>query len=193
MDINRFALVLDPTWVDHGHRVRRIAGELGLRLGFDDDRRHRLEIAALLHDIGKAKLDQAVLALPRSLTQGEWQHVQEHPQLGFDMLTGNVHDDIAAAVVAHHERFDGTGYPHRLAGTDIPLEARILAVADAYDAIVSERVYDGARPLEVAMSEIAAGAGGQFDRMVVEVFDDVMASSLVMKRRTQANNLTAVA
>lgn len=193
MELNRFAVVLDPTWVDHGHRVRRMAGELGKRLGFSDERLDRLEIAALLHDIGKAQLDQAVLALPRSLTPGEWQHVQEHPQLGFDMLTGNVHDDIAAAVVAHHERFDGSGYPHRLLGCEIPLEARILAVADAYDAIVSERVYDGARPVEVALAEVTAGSGGQFDPMVVEVFADLMATSITTLHLATPRTAIAVA
>ena len=99
-------------------------------------------------------------------------------QIGFDLLTGNVHDEIAHAVLAHHERFDGSGYPHRSVGTDIPLAARILAVADAYDAITSERVYDAARPVSVAHAEITRGSGSQFDPMVVAAFTDVMASSL---------------
>ncbi len=180
MIINGLLTALDPTWVDHGHRVRRIAAELGRRLGMAEVSLERLEIAALLHDIGKAKLDQAILALPRSLTPGEWEHIQTHPQLGFDMLTGNVHDEIAAAVLAHHERYDGTGYPHRLLGPDIPIAARILAVADAYDAITSVRVYDDARPIEVAVREIVAGSAGQFDPMVVEAFQDFIADSVLV-------------
>jgi len=170
MNLNGLLGTLNPTWVEHGYRVRWMAAEIGRSLGMHEDALNRLEIAAVLHDVGKARLDSAVLALPRCLTPGEWEHVQQHPQLGFDMLTGNVHDEVAAAVVAHHERFDGTGYPHRIIGTDIPLAARILSVADAYDAIISERVYDDARPIWVATAEIKAGAGTQFDPMVVDAF-----------------------
>ncbi|MDJ0961430.1 MAG: HD domain-containing phosphohydrolase [Acidimicrobiia bacterium] len=178
MELRGLLAVLDPTWVEHGHRVRHMAAELGKRLDLTESQLDRLEIAALLHDIGKSRLDPAVLALPRPLTTAEWEHVQEHPQIGFDLLTGNVHDDIAQAVLAHHERFDGSGYPHRLIGSDIPLAARILAVADAYDAITSDRVYDAARPASEAHAEITRGSGSQFDPMVVEAFNDVMASSL---------------
>jgi HD-GYP domain-containing protein (c-di-GMP phosphodiesterase class II) len=174
MKLSGLLETLNPTWVDHGYRVRRMAAEIGRCIGLQEDALNRLEISAVLHDIGKARLDSAVLALPRRLTPGEWEHVQQHPQLGFDMLTGNVHDDVAAAVISHHERFDGTGYPHRVIGSDIPLAARILSVADAYDAIISERVYDDARPIWVATAEIKAGAGTQFDPMVVEAFCNVI-------------------
>jgi HD-GYP domain-containing protein (c-di-GMP phosphodiesterase class II) len=193
VELNGLLGVLDPTWVDHGHRVRRMAAELGRRIGLDGDALDRLEISALLHDIGKAKLDPRILALPRRLTPTEWQHVQEHPQLGFDMLDGNVHDAIAAAVLAHHEWFDGTGYPHRLVGPDIPLAARILAVADAYDAIVSDRVYDRARSIATATDEITLGSGTQFDPMVVDAFCDVMAGSLTVPSFLHSGRNIAVA
>jgi HD-GYP domain-containing protein (c-di-GMP phosphodiesterase class II) len=193
VELNGLLGVLDPTWVDHGHRVRRMAGELGRRLGIDRDSLDRLEISALLHDLGKAKLDQRILALPRRLTPTEWQHVQEHPQLGYDMLDGNVHDDIAAAVLAHHEWFDGTGYPNRIAGSHIPVAARILAVADAYDAIVSDRVYDRARTIATATEEITLGSGTQFDPMVVDAFCDVMAGSLTVPSFLHSGRNIAVA
>jgi HD-GYP domain-containing protein (c-di-GMP phosphodiesterase class II) len=153
----------------------------------------RLEISALLHDLGKARLDQNVLALPRPLTPGEWEHVQQHPQFGFDMLAGNVHDDIAAAVLAHHERYDGTGYPHRILGSDTPLAARILAVADAFDAIVSDRVYDGARTAATAVHEITAAAGTQFDPLVVEAFCDVVDAGAIRRPVLASHRLIAVA
>ncbi len=184
MELTGLLSVLDPTWVEHGHRVRRMAGGLGRRLDLTESELDRLEIAALLHDIGKYRLDPAVLALPRRLTPDEWAHVQEHPQIGFDLLTGNVHDDIASAVLAHHERFDGTGYPHRLVGSAIPIAARILAVADAYDAITSDRIYDAARPASVAHAEIIRGAGTQFDPIVVDAFADLMVSSLLTSMTT---------
>jgi HD-GYP domain-containing protein (c-di-GMP phosphodiesterase class II) len=184
---------LDPTWVEHGHRVQHLSAELGRRLGMYGPALDRLEISALLHDIGKAQLDQNVLSLPRPLTPGEWEHVQQHPQFGYDMLTGNVHDDIAAAVLAHHERFDGTGYPHRILGPDIPLAARILAVADAYDAIVSDRVYDGARTSATAVAEITAASGTQFDPLVVEAFCDVVDAAAIRQPLPTVPRLIAVA
>lgn len=193
MELHGLLNVLDPTWVEHGHRVQQLSAELGRRLGMHGPELDRLEISALLHDIGKARLDQNVLALPRPLTPGEWEHVQQHPQFGYDMLAGNVHDDIAAAVLAHHERYDATGYPHRLLGSEIPLAARILAVADAYDAIVSDRVYDGARSTTTAVAEISAGSGTQFDPLVVEAFSDVIDAATVRQTAPAGRRLVAVA
>ena len=169
---------LDPMWIDHGHRVRSMAHRLGAHLGLDRTHLNRLGISAMLHDIGKARIDPAILTKPARLTDEEWIEVKRHPELGFDMLDGNVHPDIAAAVLAHHERFDGTGYPNRLAGKDIPLTARILAVADAYDAIVSDRPYDAAHPVQRAVDELQAGAGTQFDPVVVRSFLEVISASI---------------
>jgi HD-GYP domain-containing protein (c-di-GMP phosphodiesterase class II) len=178
MNANALLAELDPTWVDHGLRVQRMAASIGRELTLSVAALDRIQIAALLHDIGKARLDPAVLALPRRLTPGEWEHVQEHPMLGFEMVAGNVHDEVAQAVLGHHERWDGSGYPNRLMGTDTPLIARILAVADAYDAIVSDRVYDPARSVSTAIAEITNGAGTQFDPAVVNAFCTVMTRAM---------------
>lgn len=176
MNANGLLAELDPAWVDHGHRVQQMAASIGRELTLAGPALDRVQIAALLHDIGKARLDPGVLALPRKLTPGEWEHVQQHPIFGFEMVAGNVHDEVAQAVLGHHERWDGSGYPNRLMGTEIPLMARILAVADAFDAIVSDRVYDPARSVSTAIAEITNGAGTQFDPAVVTAFCSVMTS-----------------
>lgn len=177
MEIQGLIGELDPIWVDHGHRVRAMAHRLGVHLGLESDKLNQLGISAMLHDIGKARLDASVLSKPGRLTSEEWVHVRRHPQLGFEMLDGNVHPEIALAVLSHHERFDGTGYPHRLAGKEISLTARVLAVADAYDAIVSDRPYDAAHPVTRAVTELTSGAGSQFDPVVVRAFMEVISTS----------------
>lgn len=157
-----------PEWVDHGRRVGSLTRSIADTLGLDDERIRRLEIAAALHDIGKSAIDANILALPRSLDPDETALVRRHPLIGFEMVTGLVHPEIARAVLAHHERFDGLGYPFGRSGQRIPLLARILCVADAFDAMVSDRVYQEAQPIEYALDELQRHAGTQFDPLVVE-------------------------
>lgn len=157
-----------PEWADHGRRVGSLTRSIADTLGLDKERIRRLEIAAVLHDIGKTNLDANVLALPRALTPEEIAHVRRHPLIGFDMVNGLVHPEIARAVLAHHERFDGTGYPFGRSGNRIPLLARVLSVADAFDAMVSDRVYQEAQPIAYALDELRRHSGTQFDPMVVD-------------------------
>jgi HD-GYP domain-containing protein (c-di-GMP phosphodiesterase class II) len=128
-----------------------------------------LEEAARLHDVGKAHIDEQVLTKPSALTPQEWAIVRAHPRIGFDVVRGAVEPEIAQMVLYHHERFDGFGYPHGLAGDRIPLGARILSTIDAFDAMVSERPYSPMVPVGEAIGELHRCAGSQFDPDVVEV------------------------
>ena len=134
-----------------------------------------MRAAGILHDIGKLgdlRRDPAQ-ARARSTTD-EWAEIQRHPELGSRILEHANLRDIAAWVLHHHERIDGGGYPQGLAGEAIPLEARILAVADAYEAMTADRPYRAALPLAAARDELRRGAGTQFDREVVAAFERVL-------------------
>jgi HD-GYP domain-containing protein (c-di-GMP phosphodiesterase class II) len=144
-------------------------------MGLDQERLRRLTVACTLHDIGKIDVDQAVLFKPGPLEGAEWDEIRRHPELGFDMVSGLVHPEIADTVLAHHERFDGLGYPFGRSGSDIPMLARILTVADAFDAITSNRCYQPALPVEYALQEIGRHAATQFDPEVVDSLENLAA------------------
>ena len=127
-------------------------------------------LAGTLHDLGKLVLDDEVLLEPGPLDDEQWRQVRRHPELGADLLVAANLDTIARWVLAHHERPDGQGYPFGLTGEEIPLEARILAVADSYDAMRTERVYRHAMSHEQAVEELRRNCGAQFDSVVVEAF-----------------------
>jgi HD-GYP domain-containing protein (c-di-GMP phosphodiesterase class II) len=126
---------------------------------------------ALLHDVGKVAIPDHILRKPDLLTEQEWNTMRTHPRAGFDIL--NAVDFLAAAaemVHSHHERYDGRGYPRGLAGEQIPLGARIFAIADAFDAMTSDRIYRPAIPAEEALADILRSSGMQFDPTVVRAF-----------------------
>jgi HD-GYP domain-containing protein (c-di-GMP phosphodiesterase class II) len=152
---------------DHGRKVGAYARALARRFGLDED---RLELAGRLHDVGKVAVPEAVLLKPAPLTPEEWRLVKRHPEVGAQLLFEAELDDIANWVLAHHERPDGNGYPYGLADAEITLEAKILSVADAFDAMTSDRVYQSARSTRSAVAELLSGAGRQFDDAVVEAF-----------------------
>jgi len=158
----------DPDLSSHGSRVAALSVPLASYLGIDYDDRRRLHIAAHLHDVGKIRVDAEVVTKPGPLTAREWMEMHRHPLEGFWMIDGLVHPRIADTVVAHHERFDGSGYPFGLKGKEIPYLARILLVVDAYDAITSDRPYQRALSSECALSELQRCAGTQFDPDVVD-------------------------
>jgi diguanylate cyclase (GGDEF)-like protein len=144
---------------------------IGLHLGLSRVEMERIRIAALLHDLGKLALPGEILDKPASLTDIEWQVVGEHPRIGQVILEqATSMRDAVPIVLHHHERFDGTGYPHGLRGEEIPLGARIVAVADAYHAMVHERPYKSALTHAQALAELRRHAGTQFDPTVIEVF-----------------------
>jgi response regulator RpfG family c-di-GMP phosphodiesterase len=157
----------------HGHseRVVSFSLRLGRELGLDETQLRSLEFGSLLHDIGKIGVPDAILRKPAALTEEEWREMRKHPLHGQQILRGIEFLEGAARVVGqHHERWDGSGYPVGLKGEEIDLNARIFAVADAFDAITSDRVYRAGRPYEVAAAELGEWAGRQFDPRVVEAF-----------------------
>jgi HD-GYP domain-containing protein (c-di-GMP phosphodiesterase class II) len=136
-----------------------------------EERLHHLEWAAFLHDIGKIRVDEGILTKPGPLDAGEWSEMQQHPYFSHSIL-GQVEylQEEAEIVYCHHERYDGMGYPRGLRGAEIPLEARIFSVADAYDAMVSPRPYRQTLSHEQAVQEVLRHGGTQFDPQVVAAF-----------------------
>lgn len=157
----------------HSDRVVELSLELGHRLGLEEERLHHLEWAAFLHDIGKVRVGEGILTKPGPLDAGEWGEMQQHPYFSYSILIQVEYLQEAAEIVyCHHERYDGMGYPRGLKGAEIPLEARIFSVADAYDAMVSPRPYRETMSHEQAVQEILCHGGTQFDPQVVAAFAD---------------------
>ena len=154
----------------HSETVGRYAEMIAAELGLEEDRVERVKLAGVLHDIGKVGVPDEVLQKAGPLNDGEWIEMRKHCELGSRLLNGAGLDDIARWVLAHHERPDGTGYPLGMSRTEIPPEARILAVADAYEAMVADRLYRPGIGVDRARAELEKGAGTQFDPLVVEAF-----------------------
>ncbi len=165
--------VCDPTLGGHAARVGGHAELIARRLGWDDERIDDLRLGAALHDVGKVSVRPEVLQKPGALDDDELAQIRAHPVEGAWLISG-VRSLIPALpyVLFHHERWDGTGYPTRRAGAEIPLEGRIMAVADAFDAMTSSRPYRGALAVEDALEEVARCAGSQFDPVVARTFLD---------------------
>ncbi len=160
----------------HGHseRVVTYSLRLGREYGLSSEAMKSLEFGSLLHDIGKIGVPDSILRKPAKLTEEEWVRMREHPLHGQQILRGIEFLEGAARVVAqHHEKWDGTGYPLGLRNEEIDINARIFAVADAFDAITSDRVYRRGKPYEAAAQELDDWAGRQFDPKVVEAFHRV--------------------
>jgi HD-GYP domain-containing protein (c-di-GMP phosphodiesterase class II) len=160
----------------HGHSERVVAFSLrlGREMGLSEEELGSLEFGSLLHDIGKIGVPDAVLRKPAPLTEPEWYEMRKHPLHGEQILGGIDFLEGASRVVAqHHERWDGSGYPLGLRGEQIDLNARIFAVADAFDAITSDRVYRVGKPYDSAAREIEEWSGRQFDPAVVAAFRGV--------------------
>jgi hypothetical protein len=161
----------DQATKGHTLRLARLAMAIGGELGFSDEALSHLEQAAILHDMTKLELPKAILDKAGPLTDDEWQKIQRHPELGYDMVREAPFLRQAGEIIlSHHERHDGGGYPHGLAGEEIPLAARVFAVADTYDAMTSHRPYRKAVSHATAVREIEESAGTQFDVRVVEAF-----------------------
>ncbi len=155
----------------HSRRVAEYTVRLAESFGITGERLKNIRRGAMLHDIGKIGISDNILLKPGPLTDPEWEDMRRHPQIGHWILSGI--EGLRGAgeiVLAHHERFDGSGYPSRLKGEQIPLGARIFAVADSLDAMTSDRPYQRGQSFEAARDEIAAKAGAQFDPEVVEHF-----------------------
>ena len=158
----------------HSERVVRFSKVLGRELALNETQMKSLEEGALLHDIGKIGIPDAILHKPGRLTSEEWTTMREHPLLGMRILRGiGFLEPASLVVLQHHERWDGKGYPYGIRRTQINRNARIFAVADAFDAMISDRVYRAGRTFAEASAELIRRAGQQFDPEVIECFASI--------------------
>jgi diguanylate cyclase (GGDEF)-like protein/putative nucleotidyltransferase with HDIG domain len=160
--------VRDTGTARHSETVARYSELIARELQLPDEVVERVRIGGILHDVGKIGVPDSVLNKPGPLDAADWDEMRTHPLIAARILDSATVEDIRAWVLCHHERPDGTGYPHGLVGEEIPLEARILAVADAYEAMTADRVYRDALSPERARAELVEGSGTQFDAQVVD-------------------------
>jgi HD-GYP domain-containing protein (c-di-GMP phosphodiesterase class II) len=165
----------DPSLADHGQRAAHIAAAISSEMGLTSQDCDHAYLGAQLHDIGKLGVAEAVLWKPAGLTRSEWHQIRTHPEKGHRLVSDVVHRDVAAAVLSHHERLDGMGYPHGTDARTLPLVVRVVQVADAYDAMTSVRPYQGALGAEQAVAEISRCAGAQFDPDVAKALAELLA------------------
>ncbi len=159
----------DPYTCGHSNRVAIISKRLAESMGLPAQRVQQIYLAGLMHDVGKIGVPESVLCKPGKLTDEEYDAIKKHPGLGAKILGGiRQLDDVIAGILYHHERLDGRGYPQGLSGDEVPLDARIIGLADCFDAMSSDRTYREALPLETVVSEVEKCAGTQFDPDVVE-------------------------
>jgi putative nucleotidyltransferase with HDIG domain len=182
----------------HSWRVCRIACSLARAMGLRADDVERIRIGALLHDIGKIGIADSVLQKPGRLSPGEWAIVKEHPVIGRRILEGvQGFAPFLSAVELHHENWDGTGYPKGQSGEETPIDARIIHVADAYDAMTTDRSYRPAMPSPRAVSILIEYAGRQFDPEIVKAFvelpQDVLAAPLAGEAEPASDQMTSLA
>jgi len=154
----------------HSRRTTEIALAIGSELGLSTDDMEDLRWGSLLHDVGKIAVDQLIQNKPGTLTRQEYEHIMIHANVGAGIVRPVVNERVVEMIEHHHDRFDGSGLHQVVAGKDIPLGARILAVADTFDAMTSDRPYRSAMSLEEALGEINRGTGTQFDPVVASAF-----------------------
>ncbi len=162
----------DPYTGGHIKRVYTYSLVIGRQMGFSRDELERLKLAAMLHDVGKIGVDDRILRKGGPLTEEEFAKMKRHPEIGVEII-GRIEElsDLLPIIRAHQERMDGTGYPEGQTGVEIPMGARVIAVADTFDAMTTDRPYSKARPMEAALEELRRCAGKQFDLEVVEALN----------------------
>ncbi len=184
----------DPHTQAHSEEVAVVAKALGMGLGLGRQAAECVHVAGHLHDIGKIGVPDAVLCKPGALNAAEWERMKAHPAMGADILAPLsclAETGVVEMVRAHHERFDGRGYPLGLGGQDIPLGARIIAVADSLSAMLQARPYRPAMDFEDAAREIVRCAGTQFDPQVVEAFVGIRTELHVLTRSFRRGTVAA--
>jgi HD-GYP domain-containing protein (c-di-GMP phosphodiesterase class II) len=161
----------------HARRVRHLAVAIGEELGLPSEELESLGHAAAFHDIGKAAIPDEILLKPARLSESEWRLMQRHSVEGARMIASvRAFKSAVPAILHHHERYDGTGYPHGLAGNEIPLGARIVHLADAVDSMLSNRVYRRGRPGRLVLAEIRRKLGSQFCPQCVRALERLVAA-----------------
>lgn len=157
--------------LEHSNRVSAIAAAIAKAMNLDTEQVNRIEVAGLLHDIGKIGIDEKILNKPGTLDSVERYEIMKHPESGWRILSNSDEfSDLADFILNHHEHYDGNGYPRRIKGDSIPIPSRIIAIADAYDAMTMDRPYRKAMSPEIALAEIRRHTGTQFDPNITEVF-----------------------
>ncbi|GAB6158741.1 hypothetical protein JCM39194_19410 [Desulfotomaculum varum] len=173
---------------NHSRNVARYAVALGEGLGLSGEELTHIHFGAILHDIGKIGVPEYILNKPGRLSQEEFQAIKEHPATGARILAPiDFLKEAINVVLYHHERYDGTGYPEGLKGESIPYTARLVSIADAWDAMTSQRSYRAALPVAAAVRELQEGAGSQFDPVMVNVFTDLVRQKPAMMCAGEAN------
>jgi putative nucleotidyltransferase with HDIG domain len=174
----------------HSDRVARYAEAIAREMGVMGTELENISVAAYLHDIGKIVIERSIINNPRPLTDLEFRELNKHVVTGYEILSniGHPWNEIAYMTKCHHEKIDGTGYPQGLAGEDIPLGARIVTVADSFDAMITDRPYRSRLPLETALSELHRNTGRQFDPHIVLAFCKLMLKEV--QRKTRGRVLT---
>ena len=170
----------DTYTAGHTDRVTRLAEVIARHIGWSDSQIMTLQMGCTLHDIGKIGVPDAILNKADKLTDDERDSMMQHPQLGLQIIRGiDLFQPCTPYIIAHHERYDGTGYPEGLKGEEIPVEGRLLAVADTFDAIMSDRPYRKGAELSIAVRELVNNSGRQFDPKLVKVFLDILRSGKI--------------
>jgi HD-GYP domain-containing protein (c-di-GMP phosphodiesterase class II) len=170
---------------EHSRQVAALGTAIALELGLTDEEVLHVQLGGFLHDVGKMGIPDSILTKPARLTAQEWETMKTHPVVGEQLILSFPELALASrAVRHHHERWDGTGYPDRLAGEQIPLEARIIAAADAFNAMISDRPYQAARSESEAVAELRRCSGSHFDQRVV----DALIAALESQRHTTARS-----
>ncbi len=155
----------------HSKRVSELCEAIAAEIGLDNDTIRQVKTAGLVHDIGKIGIDESILNKPGQLTNVEWDEIKRHPESGWRILiSANEFSELADFVLEHHERWDGSGYPKGLKGNEISLEARIISIADSYDAMTSDRPYQKGAGKAEAIEEIIRCSGTQFDPDIARIF-----------------------
>ena len=173
----------------HSHTVARLAADLAETVECPDNERERICIGSLLHDIGKQFIPASILEKQGRLSPEEFHRIQQHPWLGYSYLNSFVVDPVILnTVLYHHERWNGTGYPYGFKGDQIPLGARICALADVWDALVSDRCYRSAWSMNQAADLIWAGAGSLFDPHLAAQFLNMLATQYSAAESTNMNH-----
>jgi diguanylate cyclase (GGDEF)-like protein len=173
-NIVRFVDAKDPSTANHSETVSALAAAIGAELGLDESMIDQLALAGLLHDIGKIGIPDSLLQADRDLSAIEFESVKAHPALGYSLLEGLGISPVDEWILHHHENWNGSGYPDRLAGEEIPLGARIIRVADALEAMTANRPYRTAQSVEYALSELRTNAGAQFEPAVVAAVESYL-------------------
>lgn len=183
----------DPYTCGHSQRVAAMSRRLAQAAGFEPAECHRVYLAGLLHDVGKIGIPDAILCKPGKLTEEEFRILRKHPEIGARILSQiRQVQDLLPGVLYHHERMDGRGYPHRLAGNDIPLLGRIICLADCFDAMTTNRTYRSALPIDLALAEVRRCAGTQFDPELAEKFLEMDPKSLLAELNGAAGSEAGV-